>query len=636
MATLASAYIQIVPSAEGIQSGTIDALSQSLGAADSSTRQWEQSLNSIANIMRANFVGGVISGVVSGIKSIASAMTGAVQGAFQMSTAAGQFADNLVTLSQQTHVSAQSLQEWSYASRFIDTSVEAITGSMTKLTRNMSSSSAETAAAMRKLHVSMKENGQLRETEAVFWDIIDALGKIPNETQRDQLAMQLLGRSAQELNPLIQAGSAAFKGMASEAQQMGSVIGEDLIAKMGEFDDSMQRLDAASSSLKTVIGAQLAPAFQPLIDAASNAAGALSRLLQDGLQAEDVGSIAETLKQNFSGAFENIGSMVQEVLPVILDVLREVFTEVAQFCQTELPGILQEIGSFLSDVGSVIGPALMPVGAAIVEALGSVLSSALSSVDWGSIMLSAAEAIVAGLVMLVGAIAIKLGELLAELWDALGQAIADGVSSMLESVKGQADEFVAAGREWMNGIMDGVSSGIENVIGAVMEIPNRIMSAISGAVSEMVRAGQELVNGLIQGIQQKAQQIADAILGPVRSAVNSVKGFLGIQSPSKLMNREIGRQMVAGMAQGISEGGGLVESALSDVTGDAVDAARAGARVMSAGRANARADSAAAPDRGGITQNLTVNSPRELSPYEVARQSRNTLRGMVLSMTAGG
>ena len=37
--------------------------------------------------------------------------------------------------------------------------------------------------------------------------VIDALGKVTNETERDALAMQILGKSAQELNPLIEAGS---------------------------------------------------------------------------------------------------------------------------------------------------------------------------------------------------------------------------------------------------------------------------------------------------------------------------------------------------------------------------------------------------------------------------------------------
>jgi len=38
---------------------------------------------------------------------------------------------------------------------------------------------------------------------------------------------------------------------------------------------------------------------------------------------------------------------------------------------------------------------------------------------------------------------------------------------------------------------------------------------------------------------------------------------------------------------------------------------------------------------GGYTQNITINSPTELSPYEVARQTRNATRDMVLNMRKG-
>lgn len=102
-------------------------------------------------------------------------------------------------------VDTDKLQQWQYASNFIDTSVETITGSMTKLTKKMDSaqeeekknaekwqehldkiargekSTWEEATTARdayvKLGVSWKDyNGNLRDNEEVFMDLIDALG----------------------------------------------------------------------------------------------------------------------------------------------------------------------------------------------------------------------------------------------------------------------------------------------------------------------------------------------------------------------------------------------------------------------------------------------------------------------------
>ena len=50
-----------------------------------------------------------------------------------------------------------------------------------------------------------KNNGDLRSANDVYFEVIDALGQVRNETERDALAMQIFGEEAQKLNPLIEA-----------------------------------------------------------------------------------------------------------------------------------------------------------------------------------------------------------------------------------------------------------------------------------------------------------------------------------------------------------------------------------------------------------------------------------------------
>ena len=38
-------------------------------------------------------------------------------------------------------------------------------------------------------------DGSLRDSEAVYWEVIDALGRVSNETERDAIAMQLFGKA---------------------------------------------------------------------------------------------------------------------------------------------------------------------------------------------------------------------------------------------------------------------------------------------------------------------------------------------------------------------------------------------------------------------------------------------------------
>ena len=74
-------------------------------------------------------------------------------------------------------------------------------------------------------------DGSLRDGETVFWEIIDLLGAMQNETERDAIAMQLLGRSAQDVNPLIAIGSKGVAEFAEEARRVGAVLDEEYSRK---------------------------------------------------------------------------------------------------------------------------------------------------------------------------------------------------------------------------------------------------------------------------------------------------------------------------------------------------------------------------------------------------------------------
>ena len=62
--------------------------------------------------------------------------------------------------------------------------------------------------------------------------------------------MQLFGKSAQELNSVIEAGSEAFKELGDEAEQMGFILSEDAVNRLGAFNDKLQVLQAGAEGLK--------------------------------------------------------------------------------------------------------------------------------------------------------------------------------------------------------------------------------------------------------------------------------------------------------------------------------------------------------------------------------------------------
>jgi hypothetical protein len=251
-----------------------------IDAATKSTASFGDSIRGMATSMGLN-VSPALESVATKFdgldKNVGNAVLGigAIIGTFASFTiSAANMADDLLTLSATTGIATDELQKMQYASDFLDVEVSAMTGSMTKLTRNMDDArkgSKELDDAFKQLHVRYKDgNGVLLDSQEVFYQTIDALGKIKNETERDALAMTVLGKSAKELNPLIEAGSKRLKELGIEAENMGTVMSEDSLDKLGKMKDAMDKLENTTGALKNSLGLALLPVLTALFTAIAN------------------------------------------------------------------------------------------------------------------------------------------------------------------------------------------------------------------------------------------------------------------------------------------------------------------------------------------------------------------------------
>ena len=184
-------------------------------------------------------------------------------------------ADDLLTLSTQTGLTTDQLQEFEYASELVDVSTDTLQGSLVKLTNNMQTAATGTgsaAEAFKTLKVKVADSqGHLKNNYDVFLQTIDALGKMKNETERDALAMDIFGRSATDLNPLIEAGSGRLKELAEQAHEVGYVVDNETLQSFGELDDAMQKLDKQGDAVKR----SFAEALLPIITAFAEALSAI-------------------------------------------------------------------------------------------------------------------------------------------------------------------------------------------------------------------------------------------------------------------------------------------------------------------------------------------------------------------------
>ena len=232
-------------------------------------------------------IGGQIEGAGQKMRGLSTAAAGVAAAIGAVTVKSGQWADDINTMSKVYSISTTDLQKYSAAAELVDVDVETIAKSHVKLEKQMMAASEGTGAsaeAFEKLGVSVTNaDGSLKNGDQVWQETIQALGKMENETERDALAMQLMGRSATELNPLIEDGGKAYEQLAETMQKYGlDFIDQETLDQANAFNDSLDTMKAvgmvAFQQLGTTLAAYLAPAMEKIVDVVGRFAAWLTNL----------------------------------------------------------------------------------------------------------------------------------------------------------------------------------------------------------------------------------------------------------------------------------------------------------------------------------------------------------------------
>lgn len=237
--------------------------------------------------------------LAGGFAAVAAAIVKVEKAMISMTKESAAFADNIITLSMQTGQSTQQLQEFAYASELIDVSVDTLQGSLTKLTNNMQDTMNGTGnakASFEALGVSVTNaDGSMRSANDVFYETIDALGQVKNETERDAMSMDIFGRSAQDLNPLIIQGSKTLKAYADEAHNVGYVLDDEALSALGAVDDAYQRLQKTQEGVKNQLSAEFAPYLEEFYGDVTTMVKDGGKALKDSGIVDAFGMLLETV-----------------------------------------------------------------------------------------------------------------------------------------------------------------------------------------------------------------------------------------------------------------------------------------------------------------------------------------------------
>lgn len=537
---------------------------------------------SLGDIIKANLISDAIKGgltaLANGIKAVGGAMSESL-------TAGAEYADNILTLSTQTGVSTENLQKYNAVAELVDVSTETMTKSMAKNIKSMTSAQEGTGAmadAYAKLGVSVTNaDGSLRDGETVYWETIDALKNVTDETERDSLAMELLGKSAQELNPLIAQGSEGIKAMGDEAVKMGAVLSEDALKSLGAVDDEMQRFGSITDATSNLFASAFAPAVSTLMGGVNDLGGSFNYLISS-IIGGDEGGIAEAsamISEGVTNMITSIGEQAPQLIEVAGSLITTIVTVIGENLPTLIESGLSMLMSLIQGIGNNIVNIIPTVMSVIQTLITTILSNLPMILDMGIKMLVSLVQGIANSLPEIIPVAINSVMLMVEtLLDnidliidaginlilALAEGLINALPDLVDKIPVIIDKLIVAITNNLPKLLEmgitlvvqlgiGLIKAIPQLLQAVPQIISSIVSGFANYVSKMGDVGLNLVKGIWNGISDATGWILSKIKGFGQSVLNGIKSIFGIHSPSTLFRDEVGKNLALGVGEGFAD-----------------------------------------------------------------------------------
>lgn len=304
----------------------------------------------------------------------------------------------------------------------------------------------------------------------------------------------------------------------------GELLGNILIGASQQLPTLVGLSVSMIDSLLLSIQENLPPIAEAGVSILTSLCGGMLTIIGSffSLGANILENIALGLSSNLSGIVEEANKLISSFTESLTSNLPNVIESGVQIVTSLVTGFAQMLPELLN---------------AAVE---GIISLALALTDPNNLT----NIIESGITLLTSLVT-GLMEAIPKLIEAAPKIIANLVSAIVANLP----RLVVAAIEIMRSLAKGMLNAIAELLKAIPEIFEQIKEKFWNL--DWGSIGKNLIEGIKKGISEKAASLVEGALDAAKSAVNAVKDWLGIASPSKLARDLIGKNLIAGIGVGI-------------------------------------------------------------------------------------
>lgn len=416
-----------------------------------------------------------------------------------------------------------------------------------------------------------KSNGPMMQYREALTQIQTSMAEVANIILPVVVpAVQAFASALDELQPVIQFIVDNIEPLTGAIVGFGAALaGVKIVGIISELGGLGGAIAKVGSTILGIVGGPVGLA----ITAIAAAVGAIITLwnTNEGFR-EGVISVWEGIQQVVSVAVEAVKAVISTLIEFfagVVENIKTVWSGITEFFSTLWTNIVTTIQTVWSNIVTffaTIAEGVKAVWNGVTEFFTMIFTNAVTAVQtvWGGIV-AFFTTIWTGIQTVFSAVVEFFSGIFSGAVTAI-QSAWSGVTAFFSSIWAGIQSIFSVVASVLGGFFRSAASAVQSAWNGVTSffsgIWGKIKGVFSDAISAFSRIGRNIVDGIKNGISNAWNSLVSWVRGKFEGLVDSVLGFLGIHSPSRVF-AEIGEDSMAGYAQGV-EDDKSAEKALTD------------------------------------------------------------------------